>query len=328
VSSLAPVGQSCSICNEPTEARSQFARSGVSLTLWYCRLCDFEFQVHDPTADLAANRLDDSRLRAAGLDIPALERDFANGLAQSAPYVAAHLSSADRGANVLEIGCSWGYLLKLVRDAGASPYGVELNALRARYVNEQLQIPCDASLDACERRGLRFRKIFLLYVLEYVPAPLSYLRRLLDLLEPGGSLIVVTPSLRDALKDLWRNEGFGKFFYDQHAINYLSPRAVTRLAERLQTGGVSVETRQGYSFVNHVSWFLTQAPRTTGVVGGDNFVRDILCRLRSQAAAAAADTAPQLGARLASLVEEFDVAYRALLEANAYGNQIHLVLKR
>ena len=320
---------SCSICGGGATNRVVKARGGADLTLWHCAGCDFEFQIHDPTADLAANKLDDSRLKAAGLDIPALERDFTNGLAQSAAYVNTYVTDAERGANVLEVGCSLGYLLKLVRDAGAYPFGVELNTVRAQYVTEQLGIPCDVTLEACEGRGLRFRKIFLLYVLEYVPEPTVYLQRLVDLLEEGGQLIVVTPNLRDTLKDVWRSEGFLKFFYDQHAINYLTPRAVDRMAARLRAGKVVSFTRQGYSFVNHVSWFLTGEPRTTGVVGGDNFVPEILVQMRPEFSEAALnDSRRVLACRLADLIAEFDRNYRHTIESQAYGNQIHLVITR
>jgi SAM-dependent methyltransferase len=320
---------SCCICGASASARLLQARGGKDLLLWHCAECDFDFQAHDPTPDLAANKLDDSRLKAAGLDIPALERDFANGLAQSAPYIAEYLSASDRGGNILEIGCSWGYFLKLVGDAGATPFGVELNRVRANYVSEVLKIACDLSLEACESRGIRFRKIFLLYVLEYVPDPLRYLQRLIDMLEEGGELVVVTPSLSDPLKDLWRNEGFKKFFYDQHAINYVTPRAVERMAARLRKHSSVTVTRQGYSFVNHIGWFLTGQPRTTNVVGGDNFVRDILTLLRPDKIAAGWDQARRsLATRLADLIAEFDGNYRRVLEEHGYGNQIHLVVTR
>ena len=319
----------CPICGEPASDRPARARGGKDLTLWHCALCDFDFLAHDPSRDLAANKLDESRLKAAGLDIPTRERDFANGLAQSRAYVDDYLRPSDKGANVLEIGCSWGYFLKLVRDAGASPFGIEINPVRAQYVNDELNIPCDASLEACETRGVRFRKIFLFYVLEYVPEPVAYLQRLLDMLKEGGELVVVTPSLSDALKDLWHNEAFRRFFYDEHAINYLTPRAVERMLARLRKRDATVLTRQGYSFVNHVSWFLTNAPRTTGVVGGDNFVLEILRQLRSEDAVGAEGAGPgSLAGRLADLIAGFDAEYRRILEEHRYGNQIRFVIAR
>jgi 2-polyprenyl-3-methyl-5-hydroxy-6-metoxy-1,4-benzoquinol methylase len=316
----------CSICSGEATSRPIKARSGKDMTLWHCAPCDLDFFAHDPSQGLAADKLDESRLKAAGLDIPAVEKDFMNGTAQSRGYVAEFLGAADRGRAVLEIGCSWGYFLELARQHGARPHGVELNAVRAAYVNERLGIACDASLEACEARGLRFRKIFLFYVLEYVPDPVAYLQRLVSLLEPGGELVLVTPNLDDALKDVWRNDAFGRFFYDEHAINYMTPVSVDRMMARVAGVKTSVTTRQGYSFVNHVSWFLTNGPRTTGVVGGDNFAAGILAQLRGDAASDA--RRGELAARLATLISEFDAEYRRTIEASRYGNQIWIVARK
>jgi SAM-dependent methyltransferase len=314
------VSVTCSICGTAASSRLVTVRSGKQLTLWHCTPCDFDFFAHDPTGGLAANKLDETRLKAAGLDIPTVERDFANGIAQSRPDVEEYIDAGDRGARVLEVGCSVGYFLKLVRDAGALPHGVEVNGQRADYVNSQLGIPCDNSLEACEARGLKFRKIFLFYVLEYIPNPVAYLQRLVDMLEEGGSLIVVTPNLSDAIKDIWGNGAFRRFFYDEHAVNYMSQTAVERAVAKLRKRDASVVTRQGYSFVNHASWFLTNAPRTTGVVGGDNFVRNMLETL------AAGKTA--LGAQLAEQIREFDTRYRRTLEAARFGNQVRVVVRK
>jgi len=314
------VSVKCSICDAAATDRLVTVRSGKQLTLWHCAPCDFDFFAHDPSANLAANKLDESRLKAAGLDIPTVERDFANGLAQSRPYIAEYVEPADQGANILEIGCSVGYFLSLARDAGARPYGVELNTQRAAYVNDTLGIPCDVTLEACEARKLRYRKIFLFYVLEYVPDPVAYLQRLVDMLEPGGALIVVTPNLSDTIRDVWGNEAFRRFFYDEHAVNYMSMNAVERMVAKLRKSAANVESRQGYSFVNHASWFLTNAPRTTGVVGGDNFVRDMTQALTAGGTA--------LGARLRDLLAQFDAQYRAAIEAARFGNQVRFVVRK
>lgn len=317
----------CSICGGAAAPRPIKVRSGKDMTLWHCGPCEFHFFAHDPSQSLAANKLDESRLKAAGLDIPAVEKDFANGTAQSRGYVDEYIDDDDRDRNLLEIGCSIGYFLKLVKDAGARPYGVELNGVRAAYVNDQLGIPCDTSLEACERRGMKFRKIFLFYVLEYVPEPVTYLQRLVDMLEPGGSLIMVTPNLDDTLKDLWRNEAFGKFFYDEHAINYMTAHTVDRMMARIAGATTEVTTRQGYSFVNHTSWFLTNGPRTTGVVGGDRFVEGILAQIAGTESGADSRRSA-LARRLTGLISRFDADYRAAIEAERFGNQIRIVARK
>lgn len=318
----------CAICGTAAQSRPIKVRSGKDMTLWHCSPCDFDFFPHDPSQSLAANKLDESRLKAAGLDIPAVEKDFANGTAQSLAYIDEYIDAGDRGRNILEIGCSIGYFLKLAKDAGANPHGVELNTVRADYVNQHLGIPCDTTLEACEARGLKFRKIFMFYVLEYVPDPVAYLQRLVAMLEPGGRLIMVTPNLDDTLKDLWRNEAFGRFFYDEHAINYMTARSVDRMCARLAGVKTDVATRQGYSFVNHTSWFLTNGPRTTGVVGGDRFMEGILGQLKSTGRDAAEPRRDALAGRLATLVSRFDQEYRGLIESERYGNQIRVVVTK
>lgn len=308
----------CPICSGVTTHSAIKVRSGREMTLHDCPSCKFEFLNVDPTELLAANKLDESRLQSAGLDIPALEKDFANGLKQSRPYVDEYLDTSDSERNILEIGCSWGYFLELLRRHGARPHGIELNSVRAKYVNEQLAMPCFASLKACEAQELTYKKIFLFYVLEYVPEPLAYLKRVMRLLDDDGQVILITPNLADPLKDIWNNQGFRKFFYDEFAINYFTPHALRTLVSGLPAREYSVTTKQGYSFVNHVSWFLTNGPRTTGMVGGDYYVADIASVLRAGTTA--------LGATLADDLEGFDRQYRQVIERNGYGNQIRCVI--
>lgn len=310
----------CPICGGQTSCRSMRVRSGKELALFHCSSCNFDFFDTDPTALLAANKLDESRLGAAGLAIPDVEKDFSNGLRQSRPYIETYLGPDDSGRNILEIGCSWGYFLTLLQDKGCKPYGVELNAVRARYVNETLGIPCFTVLEACEQQGIQFKQIFLFYVLEYIPDPGRYLTRLLKLLDADGRIVVITPNLADPLKDIWRNQAFGGFFYDECAVNYFTPQAVRNLVKSLPFSGHSIATKQGYSFVNHLSWYLTNAPRTTGMVGGDYYVQNIGNSLES--------SSNDLGILLARSLKDFDAEYRRLIEQHEYGNQIHVVLER
>lgn len=299
----------CPICAGPVTFTTVQVRGGRTLELGRCDACDFEFFAHDPSEGLADDQLDAARLTSAGLAVPELEDDFANGTAQSAPYLDAYLGD---GGNVLEIGCSWGYLLDLARKRGAQPYGVEINRIRREYVERELGIPCDASLDDCEARGVRFRTIFMLWVLEYVREPVEYLRRVVALLEEGGSLVLVTPNLHDPLLEVWHSEAFRAFFHNEFSVNYFSVRALERLLAQLEASA-SVRTIEGYSIVSHLSWFLTNAPRTTGVVGGDRLVEEVAARL---------------GGDVAKLVADVDARYRTLLEEQSLGNQLHAVVTR
>jgi SAM-dependent methyltransferase len=302
----------CPICGGPVTFATVQVRGGRTLELGRCDACDFEFFAHDPSEGLADDQLDAARLTSAGLPVPDLEEDFANGKLQSAAYLDRYLDAGDGDANVLEIGCSWGYLLDLVRERGANPFGVELNRARRDYVADTLGIPCDVTLDECAARGVRFRKIFMLWVLEYVRDPVDYLRRVVDLLEDGGSLVIVTPNLHDPLLEVWRNEAFRAFFRNDFSVSYFSVRALERLVAQLAAPS-SVRTVEGYSLVSHLSWYLTNGPRTTGVVGGDRLVEEIGARV---------------GGDVAKLVADMDSRYRTLLEEQSLGNQLHAVVTR
>jgi hypothetical protein len=308
----------CKICNQPSAGRRIIVRSGKEMEIFHCSNCDFDFFEIDPTIGLAQNKLDESRLKAAGLDIPSIEKDFENGTIQSLPYIDQYINKEDEGNNVLEIGGSWGYFLKLLKEKGCNPYGVELNTIRAEYVNKTLSIPCFTSLEECENAGIKFKKIFLFYVLEYINEPVKYLQRLYNLLDNDGVVVIITPNLLDPLKDVWQNEAFGKFFYDENAVNYFKPNSVRNLLKETEIKKYAVKIMQGYSFVNHINWYLTNAPRTTGRVGGDYHIEYISKILNSLETG--------LGKELADLIQKFDTAYTEAIVNHEYGNQIEIIL--
>lgn len=46
--------------------------------------------------------------------------------------------------------------------------------------------------------------------------------------------------------------------YNEITINYFSMCSITKLVEmlNLRPENVIIETREGYSFINHINWFL------------------------------------------------------------------------
>jgi len=310
----------CSICDSEAQSRKIVVRSGKEMEIFHCNECDFDFFDLDPTSLLAEDKLDESRLKSAGLDIPSIDKDFDNGTKQSLRYLDEFISEKDIGTNILEIGCSVGYFLKLLQEKGVNPYGVELNINRTKYVNECLNIPCFDTLEKCEASEVKIKKIFLFYVLEYIPNPVDYFKRLIAMLDEGGSIILVSPNLDDFLKDAWQNPGFGSFFYDECAINYFTFNATKQFAEALPAKSYQLYTKQGYSFINHTSWHLTNKPRTTGIVGGDIFIEDIVKIFNNSRVSFKKDSI--------KLLEDFDSQYKKLLEKHNYGNQLYLVINK
>ena len=125
----------CPICGElPAISHQGSRRQG--LELWHCALCDFDFLVHDPSRDLAANKLDESRLKAAGLEFR-----HATGISRTditvATLVDEYLGASETSANVLNR-----LLLGVLFEAGPRCRRKALLESRSiharRYVNEEL----------------------------------------------------------------------------------------------------------------------------------------------------------------------------------------------
>ena len=86
----------------------------------------------------------------------------------------------------LDIGCSRGYLLSMSQAVGRVVMGVEPNA---NYTNEGIEVV--ASLDDVSGK---WDWITCLHVFEHVPDPVGYAAKIIDLLNPGGCLILEVPS--------------------------------------------------------------------------------------------------------------------------------------
>ena len=296
-------------------------RSDVRVMMHSCVACDFAFHDHDPNEGLADDQLDQTRLKAAGLEIPSADEDFANGIRQSEAYIDSLTVKPQAGHDVLEVGCSWGYFLKCAADRGARPCGVEINAIRQAYVEKTLGYRCYQTISECLESGSQFDEVYLLYVLEYATDPVGFLEMALALLRPSGRLVLVTPNQHDPLRILWRNQAYEDFFHDLHAVNYFSPRAVQVALEAAGGDTVAVSTVQGYSVVNHLSWYLTGRPRTTGIVGGDRFIDDV-CQQLSGTSGDLDDRYQGLRQAAAGLFQQFHERYASLMTDAGIGNQI------
>jgi len=311
----------CWICNNKTEIKSVKLRDGTEENINVCSNCGFEFFDKENLTLIENNKFEDARLASAGLEIPEIETDFQNGYKQSEEYITKYIDRNSTDCKVLEIGCSWGYLLKQLSELNIECVGLEKNPVRAEYVNNKLGIECVQDLSEIESGKHIFDKIFMFYVLEYITGPLNYLKRLIGLLKSGGCIIIYTPNRLDTLKDVWCNEGFQNFFYEKQAVSYYTTKSIKILMEKIEDKNISYDltTNQGYSFFNHLSWYFSDKPRTTGMVGADNYAKEINTNINGSL---------QLGKELKIFIDEVDKKYKNIIEENNYGNQIILTINK
>ena len=311
----------CWICNSSTIQRVVRLRDGSKNKINVCQDCGFEFFNSDNMEAIENNQFEDLRLGSAGLKIPDIEQDFNNGYNQSEQYIMKYIDSESKQMEVLEVGCSWGYFLSKLKEKNINCIGVEKNPVRQKYVEDITGLRCYNDLIKVEGKNINFDKIFMFYTLEYISNPLNYIKRLIKLLKPNGQIIIYTPNLSDVLKDSWNNQAFNKFFYEKQTIGYYTLESIRCLIEKVKNKDISyrLSTEQGYSFYNHLSWYLTNKPKSTGIVSGDNFTNEIISTFKQN---------NDIEQSLKGLILKFDNEYKKAVEKFKSGNRIILIIDK
>lgn len=315
----------CLICRKTTIKKKKLSRSDSFINFNYCKNCDFLFSQVNKSKSLSNNNLDKTRLLDAGLKIPSLDDDFKNGLEQSKDYYQEYLGKSFKPLKILEIGCSWGYFLDFARSKGHFVTGLEINQIRKKYINENLGILCFGDIDELIRNNKKFNKIFLFYVIEYINDPVDYLNKLFNLLKKDGEIYIITPNKNDAIEQLWDNKAYKKFNIDDHVVNYFSLKSCKELTKKIKNAKVNIISKQGYSFFNHLKWYFTNKPSTTGIVGGDNFTKD-LADLFYKSSTDSENI--ELKLQMGNMINSIDSEYKKYLEKNNLGNQIVMTLRK
>jgi SAM-dependent methyltransferase len=310
----------CLACGEPTDKKVIRLRDGNKDSINFCKYCGLEFFNNENLNLIEENKYEEARLGSVGLDIPSIEEDFQNGFEQSKKYVETYIDKKWSG-DILEIGCSYGYFLKQSYDLGHNSVGVEKNPIRRKYVEKELAIKCYPDLKTIEIEKRKFDKIFMFFVIEYIDKPKEYVKRLIDLLNNNGEIIIITPNLEDVLKKYWNLRSYKNFFYERQSICYFTLNAAKSLLENIKGDNFSfsIDTKQGYSIFNHLSWYFTKKPSTTGIVGGDDFKKTLYESLVER---------KKISKELRNYINKIDLEYKAMIESNNLGNQIIIRIKK
>ena len=108
---------------------------------------------------------------------------------------------------LLDVGCSSGAYVALMRELGWNAHGIELDAeVVARAVNEhKLPIRQGVMTDLNPETDGIFDYITMGHALEHVHDPLACLRVVRSVLAPGGSLWIATPNMASISQRLFRS---------------------------------------------------------------------------------------------------------------------------
>lgn len=136
-------------------------------------------------------------------------------------------TSASTGPHALEIGCATGRYLQRLQQAGWTVTGIEPGASPARMALAAGLNVHPGTLEDCPLDDRTFDLAVAWMVLEHVPDPGNTLRRLHQLLKPGGTLQFSVPNA-----GCWEPRVFGRHWYvwePPRHLHYFTPSSIRML---------------------------------------------------------------------------------------------------
>lgn len=169
--------------------------------------------------------------------------------------------------NVLEIGCSAGHFLSLIKKHVGECTGIELNKDDARFVNNVIKVKTYTEpIENTDIPPEHFDLICSFQVLEHLEGPLNFLRKIKEYLKPAGYLYLEIPNVQDALIDLYKVAGYRDFMFQEPHLYYFSPKTLGLLLKKAGFKG-KIYSSQSYNFLNQINWILTGRPQPNASIG-------------------------------------------------------------
>lgn len=191
-------------------------------------------------------------------------------------YLEEHLES---GQDLLEIGCSSGFMLNAFRDIGINCIGVEPSGEFIEFlVKNQHTAFCSVEDLIQERPVQKFDLIVHFFVFEHIRDPFQFLEQSKRLLKPGGKIIAEIPCVNDPLTSLYSIPAFEKFYWSIAHHFYYSPKSLSFILDSLGYD-YQLIPEQRYDLSNHIVWM------TEGKPGGQSkynaiFSNDLISEYR------------------------------------------------
>lgn len=313
----------CKICKKEIKPKIIITRDKSKAKLNYCEYCKFAFLTGNSFKNISNNKLNLSRLNFKSLKQISIKEDFKNNYLQTKTEYKKFFEKKLKGKKILEVGPSWGALLSYAKKKGIKPYGLEIDKKKCKFINSKLKIECHDNYNYYKKNNLKFKRIFLFYVIEYFYDPLKEIKNILDLLDDDGKLIIITPNYHDVLKNVWRNEEYINFFYEKNAKNYFSIKSLQKIFKKMKIKNYNTHSVQGYTLLNNINWFFNGTPNKSNSVGSDNMIKKLEDKLTSSFKLDKKNIK-----KINVLLNKADEIYKKICEKHEIGNQIHVEIKK
>lgn len=231
--------RTCPVCRG---ARVEPLFSKQDTDYWECRACRFRFATPDPNPNLANSfdQYEDAYLQYLAPD-PADDANFDalwRWMTSVTSFTGLEGLNGLDGPRLLDVGAGSGKLVRYLRQRGVDARGIEPSrALFDRFLAGDASFSC-ASLDDERLAGGSFSIVTAFDVIEHVPDPIAFLRRVVSMLSRDGVFFLSTP---DVASPTARAFGRRWHFYYPYHLSYFGMRTLTRAADsvglRMVTSG-------------------------------------------------------------------------------------------
>ncbi len=161
--------------------------------------------------------------------------------------------------NVLEVGCSSGFMLDKFKSSGCNVVGVEPSGDFLEFVkNNGHEV-----YETIEEVQESFDLICHFFVFEHIGNPFTFLEKQISMLKEDGVIVAEIPSATDPLTSLYDIDAFEKFYWSIAHHYYYTPKSLKYILDKMNLR-YELIPEQRYDLSNHITWM------TDGNPGGQN----------------------------------------------------------
>jgi SAM-dependent methyltransferase len=168
-------------------------------------------------------------------------------------YLKNHLS---KPGQVLELGCSSGFMLLPLLEMGFDCYGVEPSGVFSDFVrNKGVHI-----YENITEIDIQFDIIMNFFVMEHIRQPIKFIQDSIKLLKDDGLLIIEIPNANDPLATIYDINSFERFYWSIAHHWYFTEKSVQYLLGRIPGIEFNIFRDQRYDLSNHLVWARDNKP--------------------------------------------------------------------
>jgi SAM-dependent methyltransferase len=166
--------------------------------------------------------------------------------------------------DLLEIGCSTGFMLDHFQQKGLNVKGIELSEKFVPFLEERgYEIYPSIDNLAVESPKKKFDIITHFFLFEHIRDPFDFLKKSYALLKKDGWIIMEVPSATDPLTSLYDIPAFEKFYWSIAHPFYYRPKTIEFILEKLAFT-YKIIPEQRYDISNHIIWMTKGKPGGQG----------------------------------------------------------------